>query len=96
MKLYVGFKLWSCSTAAVAWSLHRNLGFPLDLIDLMLEERNMAVDKRGVEQLAAQQEQVPNFSTSVIKTGAASLTEGAVIRSGCVMKSCHAVVAESV
>uniref|UniRef100_A0A3B4DBF5 Alanine--tRNA ligase n=1 Tax=Pygocentrus nattereri TaxID=42514 RepID=A0A3B4DBF5_PYGNA len=46
--------------AAVAWSLHRNLGFPLDLIDLMLEERNM----------------VANFNTLVIKTGAASLTEG--------------------
>uniref|UniRef100_A0AAR2ISR4 Alanine--tRNA ligase n=1 Tax=Pygocentrus nattereri TaxID=42514 RepID=A0AAR2ISR4_PYGNA len=44
--------------AAVAWSLHRNLGFPLDLIDLMLEERNMAVDKHGVEQLAAEQEQL--------------------------------------
>ncbi|XP_036421007.1 alanine--tRNA ligase, mitochondrial [Colossoma macropomum] len=48
--------------AAVAWSLHRNLGFPLDLIDLMLEERNMAVDKRGVEQLAAQQEQLQSRS----------------------------------
>ncbi|KAL6461891.1 hypothetical protein MHYP_G00300360 [Metynnis hypsauchen] len=48
--------------AAVAWSLHRNLGFPLDLIDLMLEERNMAVDKRGVEQLAAEQEQLQSQS----------------------------------
>ncbi|XP_017568710.2 alanine--tRNA ligase, mitochondrial [Pygocentrus nattereri] len=48
--------------AAVAWSLHRNLGFPLDLIDLMLEERNMAVDKHGVEQLAAEQEQLQSQS----------------------------------
>uniref|UniRef100_A0AAR2L449 Alanine--tRNA ligase n=1 Tax=Pygocentrus nattereri TaxID=42514 RepID=A0AAR2L449_PYGNA len=58
--LAICFKLycWSRSTAAVAWSLHRNLGFPLDLIDLMLEERNMAVDKHGVEQLAAEQEQL--------------------------------------
>ncbi|XP_047668285.1 alanine--tRNA ligase, mitochondrial isoform X1 [Tachysurus fulvidraco] len=43
--------------AAVAWSLHRNLGFPLDLIDLMLEERGMSVDKRGVEQLAAERDE---------------------------------------
>uniref|UniRef100_A0A671TCR5 Alanine--tRNA ligase n=1 Tax=Sparus aurata TaxID=8175 RepID=A0A671TCR5_SPAAU len=26
---------------SVAWSLHRNLGFPLDLVDLMLEERGV-------------------------------------------------------
>ncbi|XP_026053891.1 alanine--tRNA ligase, mitochondrial [Carassius auratus] len=32
--------------AAVAWSLHRNLGFPLDLIDLMLEEKGKMVDKK--------------------------------------------------
>ncbi|XP_062845395.1 alanine--tRNA ligase, mitochondrial [Trichomycterus rosablanca] len=44
--------------AMVAWSLHRNLGFPLDLIDLMIEERNMTVDKPGVEQLAATQEKL--------------------------------------
>lgn len=42
----------------MAWSLHRNLGFPLDLIDLMLEERGMTVDKLGVERLAAQNEKV--------------------------------------
>ncbi|XP_046696147.1 alanine--tRNA ligase, mitochondrial isoform X2 [Silurus meridionalis] len=42
--------------AAVAWSLHRNLGFPLDLIDLMLEERNMTVDKRGLGRLSAEHE----------------------------------------
>lgn len=38
----------------MAWSLHRNLGFPLDLVDLMLEERSMTVDKRGLELLAAE------------------------------------------
>ncbi|KAF5893413.1 alanine--tRNA ligase, mitochondrial, partial [Clarias magur] len=46
--------------AAVAWSLHRSLGFPLDLIDLMLEERSMTVDKPGLERLAAEQEKLQN------------------------------------
>uniref|UniRef100_A0A672K7E4 Alanine--tRNA ligase n=1 Tax=Sinocyclocheilus grahami TaxID=75366 RepID=A0A672K7E4_SINGR len=34
--------------ALVAWSLHRNLGFPLDLIDLMLEEKGKMVDKKDM------------------------------------------------
>ncbi|KAM9493386.1 alanine--tRNA ligase, mitochondrial isoform 1-T1 [Clarias gariepinus] len=46
--------------AAVAWSLHRSLGFPLDLIDLMLEERSMTVDKPGLERLAAEHEKLQN------------------------------------
>ncbi|KAA0712328.1 Alanine--tRNA ligase, mitochondrial [Triplophysa tibetana] len=37
--------------ASVAWSLHRNLGFPLDLIDLMLEERGKKVDKKEMKVL---------------------------------------------
>ncbi|KAK3509974.1 hypothetical protein QTP70_023795 [Hemibagrus guttatus] len=48
--------------AAVAWSLHRNLGFPLDLIDLMLEERGMSVDKPGVERLAAEHDELQSRS----------------------------------
>ncbi|XP_017314348.1 alanine--tRNA ligase, mitochondrial [Ictalurus punctatus] len=48
--------------ASVAWSLHRNLGFPLDLVDLMLEERGMTVDKRGVERLAAEREKLQSQS----------------------------------
>uniref|UniRef100_A0AAQ5ZIE4 Alanine--tRNA ligase n=1 Tax=Amphiprion ocellaris TaxID=80972 RepID=A0AAQ5ZIE4_AMPOC len=32
------------SPASVAWSLHRDLGFPLDLVDLMLEDRGVQVD----------------------------------------------------
>ncbi|XP_076841241.1 alanine--tRNA ligase, mitochondrial [Brachyhypopomus gauderio] len=48
--------------ASVAWSLHRNLGFPLDLVHLMLEERGVAVDRRGLEQLAAQQEKLQSQS----------------------------------
>ncbi|XP_041107940.1 alanine--tRNA ligase, mitochondrial isoform X1 [Polyodon spathula] len=36
----------------VAWSLHRNLGFPLDLLGLMLEERGVAMDTEGLDKLA--------------------------------------------
>ncbi|XP_030627949.1 alanine--tRNA ligase, mitochondrial [Chanos chanos] len=42
--------------ASVAWSLHRNLGFPVDLIDLMLEERGLAVDKAEMHLVAAENE----------------------------------------
>ncbi|TSK67236.1 Alanine--tRNA ligase, mitochondrial [Bagarius yarrelli] len=48
--------------AAVAWSLHRNLGFPLDLIDLMLEERGMSVDKDGIKRLAAEHDELQSQS----------------------------------
>ncbi|KAK0141404.1 Alanine--tRNA ligase, mitochondrial [Merluccius polli] len=37
--------------APVAWSLHRNLGFPLDLLDLILEERGLQVDRVLLDQL---------------------------------------------
>ncbi|XP_028827895.1 alanine--tRNA ligase, mitochondrial isoform X2 [Denticeps clupeoides] len=48
--------------APVAWSLHRNLGFPLDLVDLMLEETGRTVDRRGLELLAAEQEELRSQS----------------------------------
>ncbi|MBN3309203.1 SYAM protein, partial [Amia calva] len=37
---------------AVAWALHRNLGFPLDLIGLMLEERGVSMDTETLNKLA--------------------------------------------
>ncbi|XP_078539604.1 alanine--tRNA ligase, mitochondrial-like isoform X1 [Lissotriton helveticus] len=37
---------------AVAWSLYRDLGFPLDLIGLMLEEKGVTLDSAALEQLA--------------------------------------------
>ncbi|KAJ8366093.1 hypothetical protein SKAU_G00149240 [Synaphobranchus kaupii] len=43
---------------SVAWSLHRNLGFPLDLIGLMLEERGVVVDTEAVDRLAAEEEKL--------------------------------------
>ncbi|GCC37808.1 hypothetical protein chiPu_0016315 [Chiloscyllium punctatum] len=39
----------------VAWSLHRNLGFPLDLISLMLEEKAVNVDTEALRQLAKEE-----------------------------------------
>lgn len=39
----------------VAWSLYRNLGFPLDLVGLMLEERGLALDTAALEDLAAEE-----------------------------------------
>ncbi|KAI7791445.1 putative alanine--tRNA ligase, partial [Triplophysa rosa] len=44
--------------ASVAWSLHRNLGFPLDLIDLMLEERDKMVDKKEMKELEDEYEKL--------------------------------------
>lgn len=56
--MFCMLNIFFCHPAAVAWSLHRNLGFPLDLIELMLEERDMTMDKLGVEKLTAAQEKV--------------------------------------
>uniref|UniRef100_A0A671TFM2 Alanine--tRNA ligase n=1 Tax=Sparus aurata TaxID=8175 RepID=A0A671TFM2_SPAAU len=44
--------------ASVAWSLHRNLGFPLDLVDLMLEERGVQVDRQELDRLMAESQKV--------------------------------------
>ncbi|XP_035260637.1 alanine--tRNA ligase, mitochondrial [Anguilla anguilla] len=43
---------------SVAWSLHRNLGFPMDLIGLMLEERGVTMDTEAVDRLAAEEEKL--------------------------------------
>ncbi|XP_044140770.1 alanine--tRNA ligase, mitochondrial [Bufo gargarizans] len=39
----------------VAWSLYRNLGFPLDLIGLMLEERGLYLDTAALDRLAVEE-----------------------------------------
>ncbi|XP_054018383.1 alanine--tRNA ligase, mitochondrial isoform X1 [Dryobates pubescens] len=38
--------------AEVAWSLYGNLGFPLDLINLMLEEKGIGLDSAAFDKLA--------------------------------------------
>uniref|UniRef100_A0A3Q1GL50 Alanine--tRNA ligase n=1 Tax=Acanthochromis polyacanthus TaxID=80966 RepID=A0A3Q1GL50_9TELE len=38
-------------SASVAWSLHRDLGFPLDLVDLMLEDRGVQVDRQELDRI---------------------------------------------
>uniref|UniRef100_A0A3B4GL78 Alanine--tRNA ligase n=1 Tax=Pundamilia nyererei TaxID=303518 RepID=A0A3B4GL78_9CICH len=42
----------------VAWSLHRDLGFPLDLVDLILEERGVHVDRQELDRLIAENQKV--------------------------------------
>ncbi|KAL1006215.1 hypothetical protein UPYG_G00069350 [Umbra pygmaea] len=44
--------------APVAWSLHSNLGFPLDLIRLMLEERGLSIDQQGLDELVVENEKL--------------------------------------
>ncbi|KAM6940032.1 alanine--tRNA ligase, mitochondrial [Xenentodon cancila] len=44
--------------ASVAWSLHRDLGFPLDLVDLMLEEKGVRVDRQEMDRLVAESQKV--------------------------------------
>lgn len=44
--------------ASVAWSLHRDLGFPLDLVDLMLEEKGVQVDREELDRLMAENQKV--------------------------------------
>eukprot|EP00064_Thunnus_orientalis_P026065 superscaffoldBa00015128_g26526 len=46
------------SAASVAWSLHRDLGFPLDLVDLMLEERGVQVDRQELDRLISENQKV--------------------------------------
>nr|XP_033795877.1 alanine--tRNA ligase, mitochondrial isoform X2 [Geotrypetes seraphini]XP_033795878.1 alanine--tRNA ligase, mitochondrial isoform X2 [Geotrypetes seraphini] len=41
----------------VAWSLHRNLGFPLDLINLMLKEKDIGLNLTALDQLAEEEAQ---------------------------------------
>lgn len=43
--------------ASVAWSLHRDLGFPLDLVDLMLEDTGVQVDHQELERLMEEHRQ---------------------------------------
>lgn len=47
-----------CLTAEVAWSLYGSLGFPLDLIDLMLEEKGISLDSAAFNELALEDAKV--------------------------------------
>ncbi|MEQ2162657.1 hypothetical protein GOODEAATRI_022115 [Goodea atripinnis] len=44
--------------ASVAWSLHRDLGFPLDLVNLMLEERGVQVDHQELDRLISKNQKM--------------------------------------
>lgn len=42
----------------MVWSLHRDLGFPLDLVDLMLEERGVQVNQQELDRLIKENNKV--------------------------------------
>lgn len=50
-----------CVPASVAWSLHRDLGFPLDLVDLMLEDTGVHVDHQELDRLMEEHRQVKTY-----------------------------------
>ncbi|XP_026179689.1 alanine--tRNA ligase, mitochondrial isoform X3 [Mastacembelus armatus] len=53
--------------ASVAWSLHRDLGFPLDLVDLMLEERGVQVDRQELDRLITESHKVASEVRSDVR-----------------------------
>ncbi|XP_056266871.1 alanine--tRNA ligase, mitochondrial [Pseudoliparis swirei] len=53
--------------ASVAWSLHRDLGFPLDLVDLMLEEKGVQVDREELDRLMAESHEVSSGLRSGVR-----------------------------
>uniref|UniRef100_A0A3Q3AGJ3 Alanine--tRNA ligase n=1 Tax=Kryptolebias marmoratus TaxID=37003 RepID=A0A3Q3AGJ3_KRYMA len=55
-----------CVSASVAWSLHRDLGFPLDLVDLMLAERGVQVDRQELDRLIVVSEQQAGVSSRLM------------------------------
>ncbi|XP_034385668.1 alanine--tRNA ligase, mitochondrial isoform X2 [Cyclopterus lumpus] len=54
--------------ASVAWSLHRDLGFPLDLVDLMLEEKGVQVDREELDRLMAENQKVSSGLQSGVQS----------------------------
>lgn len=46
------------AAASVAWCLHRDLGFPLDLVDIMLEEKDVQVDREELNRLMEESQKV--------------------------------------
>uniref|UniRef100_A0A7N6C4I3 Alanine--tRNA ligase n=1 Tax=Anabas testudineus TaxID=64144 RepID=A0A7N6C4I3_ANATE len=56
------------TSGSVAWSLHRDLGFPLDLVDLMLEERGVRVDHQELDRLMAENQKVASELQSGVRS----------------------------
>ncbi|XP_041839918.1 alanine--tRNA ligase, mitochondrial [Melanotaenia boesemani] len=54
--------------ASVAWSLHRDLGFPLDLVDLMLEEKGVQVDRQKLDRLVAENQKAASEMQSGVRS----------------------------
>ncbi|XP_034044322.1 alanine--tRNA ligase, mitochondrial [Thalassophryne amazonica] len=51
----------------VAWSLHRDLGFPLDLVDLILEDTGLRVDQQELQQLITSSQKVASDTQSGLR-----------------------------
>ncbi|XP_059186184.1 alanine--tRNA ligase, mitochondrial [Centropristis striata] len=54
--------------ASVVWSLHRDLGFPLDLVDLMLEDRGVQVDREELDRLISENQKVSSNQQSGVQS----------------------------
>lgn len=50
----------------MAWSLYRDLGFPLDLVDLMLEERGVLLDRQELDRLITENNKVCSLQISFV------------------------------
>lgn len=50
--------------AAVALSLHKDLGFPLDLVDLILDEKGLRVDQQELDRIKAQNQVASDSSVA--------------------------------
>uniref|UniRef100_A0A672ZXJ8 alanine--tRNA ligase n=2 Tax=Sphaeramia orbicularis TaxID=375764 RepID=A0A672ZXJ8_9TELE len=61
--------------ASVAWSLHRDLGFPLDLVDLVLEERGVRVDREELDRLISENHKSQSGPQSQLSLDILSLSE---------------------
>nr|XP_040041394.1 alanine--tRNA ligase, mitochondrial isoform X1 [Gasterosteus aculeatus aculeatus] len=55
--------------ASVAWCLHRDLGFPLDLVDIMLEEKDVQVDREELNRLMEESQKVTCLCLSQVTSG---------------------------
>ncbi|KAF6734215.1 Alanine--tRNA ligase, mitochondrial [Oryzias melastigma] len=54
--------------ASVVWTLHRDLGFPLDLVDMMLEEKGVQVDRQDLERLISENQKVASEKQAGVRS----------------------------
>ncbi|RVE76803.1 hypothetical protein OJAV_G00012440 [Oryzias javanicus] len=54
--------------ASVAWTLHRDLGFPLDLVDMMLEEKGVQVNRQDLDRLISENQKVASEKQAGVRS----------------------------